>query len=529
MQSGNPLAIMDDSVDESAVTRASLRTKFTPPTMKFRSVLAATLVLVIAACGVVPLPLGLTDPTAPPPLAAQDAPFRTLVARWFGVWSKDPASISDAEALFAPNADALFFDGFMPIEGRFGADGWSAAARHKATELYSRFEVTPREGVWLTRLGDRAIASVPFRVTLRSKTDRTGETDGRATLLWERREGGWRIVHEHTSFALLEEWLGGEEPAVTEETDDHLGARDAEFQRLVDTYLAALAVSRSSDAEKADAPSRFYSPANDVVVWNPTSRRPLIGWSAVAAHRDAIDLRIYLTRKQSRGDVRVWKSGDLAWATFTFTARATRRDGDRFEMIGRQTDVFQRIDGEWRIVHEHASIPYGPDGTPGIRSELAQTTEPLRTTRSIPQLPAVPVGTVARVEPTTQAVSFEKLVAEYCSVWSTKDGTFDDKAIARVYSPEGLKSSRTYYGAEPWTVALKESLWTEGMTSLALTPGKDLTVVRRGNTAWTTCTFTLEYVQRQGGGGKGRQFQTAIWEFRGDRWVIAHEHVTLAL
>lgn len=495
--------------------------------MKLWFSLAAPLLLACSACGVVPLPIGPSDPTAPPPLRAQDANFRTLVAQWFGVWSTDKASIVEAEALFTPEADAHFFDGFMPLEGRFGAAGWCAAARRSARERFARFDVTPREGVWLRRLGDRAIASVPFRVALRSPGGKAGETDGRTTLVWERRDGAWRIVHEHTSFALIEEWLGGEDMTSDASADDHIHPRDAEFQALVDAYLAALAESRSSDAPKADAPARFFAPDQDVLTWNPTSRRPLLGWSGVAAHRDAVDLRIYLTRKQSRGDVRVWKNGDLAWATFTFNARATRRDGERFDVVGCQTDVFQKIDGDWRIVHEHASIPYGPDGTPGMRSEFAQSGAESHTPRGIPPSPAPSPVSAARAGTDAPNVSFDALLVDYCRAWSMKGGAFDENGIARLYSTEGLESARTYLDGEPWTVAVKMGLWTEGANALTLASEPDSKFVRRGNLAWTSNTQTIDFVPRQGPAVKGRQFQTAIWEFQNGRWVIVHEHVTL--
>jgi hypothetical protein len=88
----------------------------------------ALLALFVSGCGVVPLPAGLSDPTAPPPLRAQDVEFKKLAARWFGVWSEDAAAKTEAEALFAPDATAIYFDGFLPLEGRFGRDGGARPA-----------------------------------------------------------------------------------------------------------------------------------------------------------------------------------------------------------------------------------------------------------------------------------------------------------------------------------------------------------------------------------------------------------------
>lgn len=476
----------------------------------------------VSGCGVVPLPVGLSDPTAPPPLRAQDAEFRTVAARWFGIWSDDSAAIAEAEALFAPEADALFFDGFLPLEGHFGHEGWTAASRRAARARFKSFELSPRQGVWLRRIGDRAILSVYFKVAFEAADAKPFETDGEATLVCERRAGTWTIVHEHTSFSLLEDRLGGEDFSESSPPLDHVHARDPEFQRLIDEYLTELAASRGAGASRADAPARFFAPGADTLVWDPTSRRPLVSWSSVAAHRDAPDLRIYLTNKTSRGDVRVWKSGDLAWATFTFTARATRRDGDRFEVLGRQTDVFQKIGGAWKIVHEHASVPIGPGGTPALSSERMTARLP-RTTRSVPVLPSTP----ALVETAASKVSFDELAAQYAAAWSLSNGAFDEKKIALLYAPEGREASHTFVDGQPWTLPLRRQLWTEAMQELVLTPEKDLTAVRHGNIAWTTNTQHAVFQQRDGTRGDFRQFHSAVWEFKDGRWLIVSEHVTV--
>jgi ketosteroid isomerase-like protein len=259
-----------------------------------------------------------------------------------------------------------------------------------------------------------------------------------------------------------------------------------------------------------------------VLIWDPTSRRPLLGWSGVAAHRDAPDLRIYLTRKASRGDVRVWKSGDLAWATFTFTARATQRDGRRFDVLGRQTNVFQRIDGAWKIVHEHASVPLGPDG----KAATSATRTPPRVTNP-PRSTATAAPTVVALNPAVEQVSFDDLVAEYAAAWSVTNGAFDEQRIGRVYAPAGREASRTFVGGQSWTLALRRQMWTETMQEMVLKPAKDLTAVRRGGVAWTTNTQDAEYQLRDGKKGRLRQFQSAVWEFQDGRWLIVSEHVSV--
>jgi PhnB protein len=36
----------------------------------------------------------------------------------------------------------------------------------------------------------------------------------------------------------------------------------------------------------------------------------------------------------------------------------TPRDGRKIDMFWRATQGFQRIDGAWRVVHEHGSLPF---------------------------------------------------------------------------------------------------------------------------------------------------------------------------
>jgi ketosteroid isomerase-like protein len=494
--------------------------------MHSRSVIAAILAALAVACGVVPLPLGPGDPGAPPPLRAQNAQFQTLATRWFGIWSEDPNAVEQAEALFSPDADALHFDGFVPVEGVFGEGGWRAAARRSTTRRFDLFELTPREGVWLRRHGDRAVATVQFGVKM-SAGGKTAETQGFASLVCEQRGSEWKIVHEHTSIVLLEEWLGGVDADLDRAPVDHIHGGDMEFQILVDTYLAEVDATRTADLLHADVPSRYFDPDVEAFVFEPTSRRPLLGWTGIGAYRDAPDLRIYLTNKKSRGDVRVWRSGDWAWATFTFTARATRRNGDRFEVVGRQTDVFQRIDGRWLIVHEHASVPYAPEGTPGVRAEIVLARAVPTTTRSIPRLPTVvPASSV--VDATSDRQEFQRRIADYCTAWSTVEGELDWARTSRMYAggdgPVFFEAARTGVPALRSLEERRNTLYA-GRT-VSVSPRNDMRVTRNGNVAWTTIRLDVVTSGADGVESRRVQYQTAVWERRGARWVIVNEHLS---
>lgn len=66
-------------------------------------------------------------------------------------------------------------------------------------------------------------------------------------------------------------------------------------------------------------------------------------------------------------------------------------------------------------------------------------------------------------------------------------------------------------------------------TGAKLTPNDDLKVTRRGNVTWTTLTFHISVKAKSGPGLELECRHTAIWEKRGGKWLIVHEHVSAPL
>lgn len=68
--------------------------------------------------------------------------------------------------------------------------------------------------------------------------------------------------------------------------------------------------------------------------------------------------------KQKWRDLAVTVSGDLAVCHGFQQMRATTRSGgEQAEWWQRTTVCLRRIDGSWKIVHEHASVPFYMDGS----------------------------------------------------------------------------------------------------------------------------------------------------------------------
>jgi len=58
-------------------------------------------------------------------------------------------------------------------------------------------------------------------------------------------------------------------------------------------------------------------------------------------------------------DLRVHSSGKLAWATFTFAADITSKQGATTHIDARWTMVLEKRSKGWIVVHEHVSAPLG--------------------------------------------------------------------------------------------------------------------------------------------------------------------------
>ena len=58
-------------------------------------------------------------------------------------------------------------------------------------------------------------------------------------------------------------------------------------------------------------------------------------------------------------DLRVHSRGSLAWATFTFGADITSKQGATSHLDGRWTMILEKRAKRWIVVHEHVSAPLG--------------------------------------------------------------------------------------------------------------------------------------------------------------------------
>jgi uncharacterized protein (TIGR02246 family) len=56
-------------------------------------------------------------------------------------------------------------------------------------------------------------------------------------------------------------------------------------------------------------------------------------------------------------DVTLQRSGDLAFEHHFTHVQGTNRHGDTIDMWFRETVGYRRLDGRWRVTHQHSSVP----------------------------------------------------------------------------------------------------------------------------------------------------------------------------
>ncbi|KQQ03420.1 hypothetical protein ASF42_07810 [Rathayibacter sp. Leaf294] len=67
-------------------------------------------------------------------------------------------------------------------------------------------------------------------------------------------------------------------------------------------------------------------------------------------------------------DLRIDVDGSVGSTAFLYHVTGTLHSGDEVSMWVRATLVWKRIDGRWRIVHDHESIPWDPSTGQGLAS-----------------------------------------------------------------------------------------------------------------------------------------------------------------
>jgi ketosteroid isomerase-like protein len=132
------------------------------------------------------------------------------------------------------------------------------------------------------------------------------------------------------------------------------GSRDdekatADIRDLMHKYA------QSVDAADSRLASEVWANSPDVSFIHPFGHEQ--GWDAIKTNiYERLMGETYSARTFTIKDSWVHANGDGAWAEFYWEFNAKlRKDGSPVVTRGRETQVYQRIGGRWRLVHVHYS------------------------------------------------------------------------------------------------------------------------------------------------------------------------------
>jgi ketosteroid isomerase-like protein len=138
------------------------------------------------------------------------------------------------------------------------------------------------------------------------------------------------------------------------------------------------------------------------------------------------------------------------------------------------------------------------------------------------------VGARAQQKATEEA-TFRKLIDDYCAAWSSGKA---DNAAKYYAQEEGVVfydvAPFSYHSWKEYRVGVQKQFF-DNLSAAKLTAGKDLKVTKRGRVAWTTVPMHLSTTGKDGKMSEYEIRYTGIWEKRGARWVLVHEHLSAPL
>ena len=157
----------------------------------------------------------------------------------------------------------------------------------------------------------------------------------------------------------------------------------------------------------------------------------------------------------------------------------------------------------------------------------------LALSRRLTFLAAIAAGTLAVVSATPKTSAsepdFKALIAKVDAAWCSLKA----ENVSPYYAHD---AGLIFYDAAPlkyegWAAYRDgaQKLFLDTATSMTFKANDDLRVTRRGNIAWTTRTLHLSAAMKEGKPLELDSRDTVIWEMRGGRWLIVHEHFSAPL
>ena len=106
----------------------------------------------------------------------------------------------------------------------------------------------------------------------------------------------------------------------------------------------------------ADEATKYWDNSNDVVVFDVMGPpREFVGYKAVCNHVG--EFSGYKNVKSEFLELQVISDGKLALARSVQHYTAKDQNGKQGEVTYRQTDVWRKTNGQWKLIHQHVSYP----------------------------------------------------------------------------------------------------------------------------------------------------------------------------
>ena len=128
---------------------------------------------------------------------------------------------------------------------------------------------------------------------------------------------------------------------------------ETEIRELIERRAAA---TRDKDAAAATAPF-----SSDVLTFDVVNPLQHVGVDSVRPRTEEWFSSFIGPIGYEMRDVQVTAGDDVGFAHLMYRVSGTLASGDELGMWNRATFCFRKIDGEWRITHEHDSVPFDPE------------------------------------------------------------------------------------------------------------------------------------------------------------------------
>lgn len=109
----------------------------------------------------------------------------------------------------------------------------------------------------------------------------------------------------------------------------------------------------------ADANEAYYTTSDRAVFFDFTPMQ-YVGWKTYKSEIEKVQGLIEKFKITLNDDLSVRVLGKAAWAHATWKMDFVYKDGKQLHLEGRLTEVLEKQNGRWKIVHEHASVPTSP-------------------------------------------------------------------------------------------------------------------------------------------------------------------------